>query len=423
MLQKLNNKFSIDVIWNLASFVLAGVIFIIINAILLKVYNEEVVGVFNQVYAIYILLSQLAVSGVHLSVQMYIPRYLKVKAHTDVILLSSLITCFVFSIVITGVAYLFHDLPGKLFHSPDLAEAFQYVIWGLVFFSLNKVLLAYHNGFRRMKTFAIFQLLRILTMLGVLVFFIFFTNNPNYIPSLLAFSELVVFVILIIYTFKYFSITISKRLRKWIAIHFVYGIRALPGNFLLDANTRVDVIMLGLFLDDGRVGIYSFALNIAEGVMQIPVIFRNNINPIITKARSMSGGEQVLNKLLKRNVWAFYKIIGAMALVTILLFPLGLWVLDIQEFNKEYWVIYSILIGALTLAAGYLPFQMLFNQLGMPGTHSLYVFLIFLVNTIANFVLIQYFDIYGAAMGTALSIVAQLLFLKWLLHSRTNYRI
>lgn len=422
-LKKYNNKFSIDVVWNLASFVMAGVIFVIINAILLKVYGEDVVGVFNQVFAIYMLLAQLAVAGIHLSVQMYVPRYAKVKRHTDTILSASLITALVFSSVITGIAYLFYDQPGKWLDSPDLNEAFPYVLWGLVFFSLNKVMLAFHNGYRRMKAFATFSLIRVSAMLIVLGVFIAYVDNTNYLPSLLAFAEGLLFIILFIYTMRHYTFRIGRRMRQWIGIHFRYGMKALPGNFLLDANARVGVIMLGLFLDDERVGVYSFALTFADGVFQIPMIFRNNINPIITKARNMVGHEKVLTNLLIKNRNAFYRIISPLAIASIGLFPLGLMILQVEEYFFEYWTVYGILVGAVALVAGFLPFQMLFNQIGKPLTHSMVVLVMFVVNVVANLIFIQFFDIYGAAIGVAIAFIIQSFMISVLLRATTKYRI
>jgi len=423
MLGQGKSKFGIDVVWNLGSFVLAGIVFILINTILLWVYGKEAVGVFTQAYAWYIVLSQLAVSGVHLSVQYYIPKYNSKKAHSDHVLTAALAVTTLFSLVIIGIAYIFSDVPGRLMQSQGLSDSFPYVIWGLLFFSLNKVLLAYHNGFRRMKAFATFNFIRVAGMLGALGIFILVVKDATLIPSLLAWAELLLFVVLMAYTLRFYTIRLGKRFQSWVRLHFVYGMRALLGNFLLDLNTRVDVIMLGFFLSDERVGVYSYALAIAEGVMQIPVIFRNNINPIITKAHNSPNRVRLLNQLLKKNVRAFYKLIGAMALVTIALFPIGLWALQVDDVNHEYWKVYALLIGGMVLAAGYLPFQMLFNQLGRPKVHTYYVFLVFIVNVAANLILIQYFEIYGAGMGTALSIVSQVVFLKWLVGSKTAYHI
>ena len=421
---KLNSKFSLDILWNLASFGLAGVVFILTNTILLKAYSKDVVGVFNEVYAVYMILAQLAVFGLHLSVLYYIPRYSKRKAHSDVILTASLLAALVLSGGLVGVAWLLREVPGALMDSEGVKEAFQYAVWGLLFFSLNKVLIAFHNGFRRMKAVAVFQSLRIGGMLAVLVLLLWLETEPTFVVSILSFAEVILFVILSAYTLRFYTPAFGVRFIKWLIIHLRFGFRALFGNLLLDINTRVDVIMLGIFLDDGQVGIYSFALAIAEGVIQVPVIFRNNINPIITKARDMErSAANIVNRLLRRNLIAFYKIIGALALVCIALFPLGLWVLQIEEHNTEYWVIFSILIGAVATVAGYLPFQMVFNQLGKPALQTYFILPVFCVNVVGNLIFIQLFGIYGAAMGTAISMISKAIFLRFMLRKYTDFRI
>ena len=423
MLGQAKSKFGMDVIWNLGSFVLAGVVFMLVNFVLLLVYGEEAVGVFTQVYAWYIVLSQLAVSGVHLSVQVFIPKHKDDTESTHSILGGALLVTLIFSLVVTGLAYLFHEWPGKIMESQGLTISFRYVIWGLVFFSLNKVLLAYHNGFRRMKLFATFNFIRVAGMLGTLAVFVWVVDRPDLVPSLLAWAELFLFVILFGYTLKYFRFRAMERLGFWFKEHFHYGIKALLGNFLLDLNTRVDVIMLGFFLNDKMVGIYGFSLAIAEGVMQIPVIFRNNINPVITRAQHSKLGPALLNRLLKRNVKSFYKVIGGLGLFTIVVFPAGLWLMSIEEHFYAYWIVFAILVGSLVLSAGYLPFQMIFNQLGKPWLQTNYVFLIFVVNVAGNAALIPWLGITGAAVGTALSIASQVIFLKVMLKAKTPYRI
>ena len=68
---KKTEKFADGLVWNYVStlFLAAGgFLFSIIIAVF---YDEEVLGVFNQIFAYYILLSQLAVFGVHLALTRY----------------------------------------------------------------------------------------------------------------------------------------------------------------------------------------------------------------------------------------------------------------------------------------------------------------------------------------------------------------
>ena len=57
------DKFSRDVIWNIASLGVAGVFGVAINIVIGLVYGSAALGVFNQVFALYLLLSQFVLFG------------------------------------------------------------------------------------------------------------------------------------------------------------------------------------------------------------------------------------------------------------------------------------------------------------------------------------------------------------------------
>ena len=68
-------KFGQDVLWNIASFGVMAACGVAINLIIGRWYNPEALGVFNQTYSVYIIVSQFAVAGVHLSVVKYVAQY------------------------------------------------------------------------------------------------------------------------------------------------------------------------------------------------------------------------------------------------------------------------------------------------------------------------------------------------------------
>ena len=71
----LNNKLKMDLIFNLVSFDLIGLTGILFNLFIASCYSSNILGIFNQAYAVFLLLSQVFVLGVHLSVLRYIPEY------------------------------------------------------------------------------------------------------------------------------------------------------------------------------------------------------------------------------------------------------------------------------------------------------------------------------------------------------------
>jgi len=406
------DKFSVDSFFNLLSVGISGILYILINTIIIHTYGEGILGVFNQSYAVYIIVAQVAAFGIHLSVQQYIPRYFKQNEKINEVMTSSLILVLITSILVILASYPFTSFVSEFFSSEGVDKGLYYCLWGIIFFSLNKVILAYINGIRRMKSFALFTFLRFFFMFVSLWVLILFYDDPSLITAIFAIPELILFLILLIYSLNFFKFRFNHNSISFITQHFNFGRKAFIGNLLLDINTRVDVIMLGYFTTDQNVGIYSFVLAVAEGVLQIPVVFRNNINPIITKASVLENVSEKLSPILKKNVASFYKIIGGIAFLSILFYPVGLLILGIEDHFWTYTALYSILVISIVISSGYLPFSMLFNQMKLPHIQSRLFFILFLINTIGNYIFIQLFGLYGAAIGTASSYFAHVIFIK-----------
>jgi O-antigen/teichoic acid export membrane protein len=425
MLKSIRNsdKFTTDLLWNIGSFAMIAIMGILLNIIILKQYGTATLGVFNQVYAIYLLLSQLAVSGVHLAVQRFTPVYANYPAHIRIIAVSALLISSVTSLLVIGAGYLFYKLPELILQSKKVGVGYMLVIPGLLFFSWNKVLLSFHNGCRRMKAFAVFNFMRMLGILSGLILFVINGWNADFLPIVLVLSELLLFCLVFVYSFKYFLGSITfKRLLTWMRIQFKFGNKALLGNFMLDVNTKVDVFMLGIYLNDSMVGIYSFAASFAEGFMQLPVIFRNNLNPVLSKLyakRNTGLFGRVVNKAKKR----FFYLIGSAALLTIIAFPFLFGIFSITEHQFEMWVVLAVLVGFTGVTSAYQPLLMIFNQCGMPWLQTRFILVLFVANVVLNSFLIPVFGVYGAALATGLSMIVQIAYQRMLVLKHLKLRI
>ena len=417
----LNSKFNIDLLWNVAGFGISGIIGILINVLLYRFYDSSVLGVFNQIYAVYIMLSQLAVGGVQFAVQFYIPNTVE-KGSKSMILISALFASAITSILVMVASYLFKELPGDIMQSDGVSQGFIYVIPGLLFFSFNKVLMAYLNGERRMKPFAVFQLLRFVFMLFALVVFKHLEFNPHNIAFILTIAEVLLFLILISYHLFVIRFKIQEGFWFWFKRNFNYGNKVLIGNVLMDVNTRVDIFLLGIFLKDTSVGIYSFAATVAEGVYQLPILFRNNINPVLTNCHSLNN-KPIVERVVNRSMSTFYKLLSTISLISILLFPILLWISGIKDDFYPIWGIYSIMILGVFFTSGYIPFQMIFNQLGLPFQQTLFFTFSFVSNILLNLFLIPLLGVYGAAIATSIVMIVQVFLQKILVKKYYHIKI
>ena len=414
MLKKItDSKFNLDLLWNLSSFALIAILGILVNVVIAKSYGNQGLGVFNQVYAIYLMLSQLAVGGVHLAVQRYIPIYSNRVQERSTILFSSLLISGVLSIVIISLAYTFYWVPGKLLNSSLVEESYKLTMFGLLFFSFNKVLISFHNGLRNMKAFAVFQLLRyVFLMLGIL-FVVFFKLGIIYLASSLAISEVLLFVICFLYSLKFVSFNLNfSHFNRWNKINFKFGNKALAGNFLLDINTKVDVFVIGIFFSDAVVGIYSFASTFAEGFMLLPVLVRNNLNPVLAKLKTKSN-KQFVSKILNLSIKKSFKFIGFFALLSIVFFPLVFFVFDLNENRLITWSVFSILVFCMGISGGYQPLLMILNQFGKPLEQTYLIIFLFLSNLILNLIMVPILGIIGSAIATGVIFILQIFLQKF----------
>lgn len=406
-------SFSSDVVWNGVSFALMALAGVLINLLVLKVYNTSALGIFTQVFAIYMILSQLTSGGYHLSIQTYVSKHAAVQSHVSTVFLSAFLLGLIHAATVLALAYPFLPLLGKAFGSADVGNGLLRAVPGLLFFSVNKMFLALLNGLRQMRFFAVFRGLRFVFALLVLLIFIFSDSDIYWLPSCYAFAELALFFPLGFIALKHIGKPQKRRLWKWMHLHWKFGTKAFTGNLIMDVNGRTDVVMLGLFLSDAAVGIYSFASSLSEGIRQINEVFRHNFNPLLTRI-FFYYPRPMLQRVIRKGVKTYYKYLASLSVLSLGGFPVVLWVFGINENSWEMSIVFGILVVGIALVSGYLPVTMLFNQVGLAGLQSRLFLFQFFVNIVLNLVLIPVLGIYGAAIATSSALILQFVYLKWM---------
>ena len=295
----LTGKFSTDVLWNLGSLALLGASGVLINTIIAHYQSPASLGVFNQAFAFYIVLSQLAVGGMQFSIVKYL-------SHTDdhdlmaTVVSSALVAITVTALLVAVVAFLLAPYIGVLFKSKDVTLGIQFICPALVLFSVNKGFMMVLNGTRRMRAYAIFQGLRyLLIIVGVIVLVLAGFAGP-YLAWCFLVSELLLAIGLIGFVHKsVVGLGLRHVARSWIFRHLSFGVRGFFGGMLSDLNTRVDIILLGYFVSDASVGIYSFAAVFAEGFGQISYVVKQNLDPIIGRFTAEKSIDQLGRSCVK----------------------------------------------------------------------------------------------------------------------------
>lgn len=406
-------KFGQDVSWNIGSLAVLGVSGIILNILIGRIYGAATLGVFNQVYAIYILLSQFAVGGMHLSVLKHISQFADNRQICNQIVSSAITITAIIGGIVVSIAFALHQWVGDILKSPDVAIGLIYVLPGLWCFALNKIFLSILNGYRLMKAYAFAQASRYILMIALLITCVI-THKPSFIlPIIFSGAEIILLIWLIIYTLtlRLYSPVAPQKWGKWFRKHILFGFKSFASGALSEINTRVDVLMLGFFTGDRIVGIYSFAAILVEGIIQLIIVIRTNINPVLTRLFTHNQFEK-LKKTIHQGVKIFYPIMAGLGILCIITFPLLVHLFLPNSNFMDGWPVFCILIAGIMLSAGYMPFNMLLVQTGYPGSHTIMITLTVLANIVLNGLLIPWLGMYGAALATSASFVLAIVLLK-----------
>ena len=394
-------KFTIDFSWNLASLGFLGLSGIVINSSIAHYAGAEALGIFNEVFSFYIVLSQISVFGIHLSVLKQVSYYPQNHALIAEIVISAFILCIVISSVLAFFTYICRGVAGTLMGSPSVAFGVGAISFGLICFALNKVLLFVLNGLSHMRAYAMFQALRYIFIIVGVYIVINLSLPGDYFALSLTFAELMLLIVLGGYVFsKVVPFKLSAVSSKWCWEHICFGVRALMSGVFQIINMRLDVLCLGYFLTDRLVGIYSLGATVAEGISQISNVARRNVDPLLGEYFSKNDISQIeqTSKKIKR---IFVPCILIVCITAVLLYPIGLnMFFEDMGFNQSFGVFVILMVGVV-LNALYRPFIGIILQGGRPGMFTLLTWILVLINLIGNLLLIPILGIFGAALATS----------------------
>lgn len=395
----ISTKLSQDVLWSVASLGFLAFGGILSNLIIVSLEGVQALGIFNQSYAIFIVLSQIGVGGLQFSVLKHVSYHQKDLSKSSAILFAALLLVGFLAGTISLLAYLCADWITILLDSPEVGTGFMWAIPGLFFFTLNKVLIMFLNGLAYMRAYAIFRSLRFIFLPLAIVCIILSQAPASTLPLALSITELLLFIGLMIYCATIWVLRPLAEIAGWFSKHISYGTRGCLSGILIEMNTRVDVLMLGYFSNDLNVGIYSFAAMLAEGFSQLPLVLRWNFDPIIGSFFSKGQTEQIsrFSQRTRKILWPVMLLTGVVA---IWVYPYIFSLASSENFVQSGQIVFAIITVGIIGNSGFRPFLGILLQGDRPGTYTLLNLGLLLGNGIFNILLIPYLGLYGAALAT-----------------------
>jgi O-antigen/teichoic acid export membrane protein len=395
------DTFSRDVVWNVASLGIAGVCGVVMNYVIGVAYDASALGIFNQVFAIYIVVSQIAVLGVHSSVLYHVAARGELGERRT-IATSGLIVTFAMALANAALFIALARPFARLLDSPGVETGMWWAAPGLACFALDKVVLATQNAVQRMRAYAIFYAGRFVLMLAALIGCVILDVRADRLPVILSIGEAITLVGATWTIRDHLRMPPAGELRAWARTHVAFGARGFLAGLSGELFTRIDVVILGAFASDALVGAYSFAALIAEGFYQILVALRTNYAPVMV--RLLAAGER--DELVRVAVRARNRTyLGALAVAAVsaagyaIIVPLITRDPELQRSG----IYYGIVIGGMAAQAGYTPFNQLLLWAGRPGWHTVMNVLMVAISAAVCTAMIAAWGAVGAAIGVAVT--------------------
>lgn len=262
-----------------------------------------------------------------------------------------------------------------------------------------------------MQAYAVYQGVRSVAIIAVILGIALRGGPADSLPLAFTAAEGLLLLVLMPAIISEFAWPRRAELNRWIGLHFNFGMKSFLSNVFLQTNTRIDILILGLYWSDHVVGIYSFAAALTEGIYQLLVVLRTNYNPSLVRLVS-EGQMEALKARIRKGRRITYRFTSVICLALLALYPLGIMIANNDAEYLQSWPALAILLSGVLVSSGYIPFGALLLQAGRPEIHTLMSLVWVLLNVCLNLLLAPAYGILGAAVATALTYMSFVFLLR-----------
>ena len=361
-------------------------------------YKSNEIGLLSIVIAFQYYIAQIIGLGLNYSA-LYFESIPSNVNHSRRRLFNVLIVSFIFSVIL----FPFYDTLFHIFSNYSFEDIKYYLFFYGILISSNKVFLAIINAKRNYaKLGLIFIFKSLFTFFGA--GFILYNQLliANYVVFCYLLPEIFVFLILIL---NLLSPKNGERINGFKPIliqDLKYGLKSFWGAFLLEASTKLDVLMIAYYNGVELSGVYGLIAVFSDIVFQLSTLLRSYFNPIITMSfyqKDLNDFKSFFNKNLKS---AYLIISPAILILGITSFLSIINISNLENYIVGIPILFFFVVVYFFMSGYFITFQF-FNQIGKPLVQSNLFLILFLSNLILNFILVPTFNMYGAVIATGIS--------------------
>jgi O-antigen/teichoic acid export membrane protein len=385
------------------------------NFVLARFYGPKILGQFALVMVTVSIISIFTIFGFNNGLTKYISRYRVAKQTKSLneIIKIAFTYGVLFSIIGAILLFLLKDIvANNVFKDSDLVDCFIYGSWLIIPLTIISIFNGLYRGFKQLQYPVISNeiIRRIVFSIIIIIFaFLNFKNTQIVIASSLFAQILVVFYLIgkvptLKIDFKNILLipTDNNLKEKKVKKEFLtYSLTLILISFMNVILTRIDKVMLGIYMTSEIVGIYSIAATLA-GLVAFLLASSNMIfSSVISELYSVNKIKMLGN--LYSTITKWLVILTLPVVITILFFP--------DTIMKFFGQAYTIGSNALVILALGQMINVFVGAngliLSMCGHEKLLLtnnILMAIINIIFNAILIPKIGILGAAISTGMSI-------------------
>ncbi len=399
------NSFSIDLIINYAAYIVAGLAGLLFLFVCAHFLGMDGLGVVSQVMAIYLIAGQLAVIGIQFSSLKTAGDPQLSNQRKSEKIWSAILTALIWGGAFSILAFLLSHPVGELLSSPRVAGAWKITAPALILFAVNKVSASALNGLNKMRHFAAQLGLRALLLLFFSTILAMQNADPAHVCLAFLLTEICLSIFLIYQMIRFFGLPgMSSLSKRELTDHFSFGLKGIWSGLAYEFNTKMDVVMVGIFLTDASVGLYALAAQLAEGFFNLLVVLRNQLAPVISKL-IVRPDIPKLRELGRRLLITVVPAAALLAIAGVVLYkPVIGWVLPGQGY-EEAAILLAILLTGIVFNSWIMPMDTILIVSGHPGYYSIMMGAVSMTNLLLNLILIYHYALTGAAIATCISII------------------
>ncbi|MGG3467859.1 flippase [Neobacillus pocheonensis] len=212
------------------------------------------------------------------------------------------------------------------------------------------------------------------------------------------------------FSFKNFS---SEHMKEML----IYGIKAHVSNIMTFLNYRLDVLLLGYFLTNSAVGVYTVAVNLGERLS----IFSQSFSQVLLPRIASSDIEEDRNKITSMLSRFILVLVIAVSILIILFSDFVIHLFLDQEYMKSSLLLKLLLPGLTVLTVE----KILSNDLagrGMPELNMYVSFVNVVLNVVLNLIFIPAIGVTGAAISSSITYFVSFIIKSFIYKSVTKQK-